>query len=58
MVPWVAGGVVLYLVLAVTCAVLSWRRGHYVLFGIGFLLPVFWLIGSVVPPDARHARGR
>ena len=34
---------VLYLVLIVTLGVMSIRKGHWVMFLIGFFLPLFWL---------------
>lgn len=49
----VAGGVVLgtviYLVLVVTLGIMCLRKGHWVMFLIGFILPIFWLIGAVIP---------
>jgi hypothetical protein len=56
--PWIAGGLVLYLVLVITLGVLTFRRGHYVLFGVGFLFPVCWLIGSILTPTPGHDTGR
>jgi hypothetical protein len=39
----------LYLVLLVTLGVLTIRRGHWILFILGFFLPLFWLIGAIMP---------
>jgi hypothetical protein len=48
---WIGGvGVVLYLVLLVTLGVITIRKGHWVMFIIGFFLPLFWLIGALLPP--------
>lgn len=44
---------ILYIVLAITLGVMTWRGKHYVLFVAGFFLPLFWLIGGVMKP--RHA---
>jgi hypothetical protein len=44
---------ILYLVLILTLAVLSFRKGHWVLGIIGFIFPVLWLIGAILP--ARRA---
>jgi hypothetical protein len=44
----------LYLVLLFTLAVLSFRKGHWVLGLVGFVFPVLWLVGAVLPD--RHAR--
>ncbi len=43
----------IYLVLVVTLGVLSIRKGHWVMFLIGFIFPLFWLIGAVLPPRRR-----
>jgi len=40
---------VLYVVLLVTLGILSIRKGHWVMFLIGFFLPIFWLIGALLP---------
>ena len=39
----------LYLVLLCTLAVLSFRKGHWVLGLIGFIFPVLWLFGAILP---------
>jgi hypothetical protein len=44
---------IIYLVLMLTIAVLSFRKGHWVLGLLGFVFPVFWLIGAIMP--ARRA---
>jgi hypothetical protein len=46
---WAIGGVILYLVLLCTLAVLSFRKGHWVLGLIGFIFPILWLIGAILP---------
>jgi hypothetical protein len=50
---------VLYIVLLVSLGVTSIRHGHWIMFLAGIFLPLFWLIGALMPPstDAR-ARGR
>ena len=45
---------VIYLVLLFTLAVLSFRKGHWVLGLIGFIFPLRWVIGAVLPD--RHRR--
>ena len=40
---------VLYLVLIFTLALLSFRKGHWVLGLIGFVFPFLWLIGAILP---------
>jgi len=46
---------IIYLVLLFTLAILSFRKGHWVLGLIGFIFPVLWLIGAVLP-DRRRRR--
>jgi hypothetical protein len=46
---------IIYLVLLFTLAVLSFRKGHWVLGLIGFIFPVLWLIGAILP-DRRRRR--
>jgi hypothetical protein len=50
--PWVFGGIALYLVLVVTLGVLCIRKGHWVMFIIGFFFPIMWLIGAIMQPVA------
>lgn len=40
---------ILYLILMITLGVMSIRKGHWVMFIIGFFLPFFWLIGALMP---------
>jgi hypothetical protein len=40
---------VLYVVLLITLGLLSIRKGHWVMFLIGIFLPIFWLIGALLP---------
>jgi len=42
-----------YLVLIVTLGVMSIRKGHWVMFLIGFFFPLFWLIGALMPRRVR-----
>ena len=46
---WAISMAVLYLVLLCTLAVLSFRKGHWVLGLIGFIFPLLWLIGAILP---------
>jgi ABC-type multidrug transport system permease subunit len=50
-VTFVIGGL-LYLILLVTLGILSIRKGHWVMFIIGIFIPLFWLIGALLPPTA------
>jgi len=46
---WGIGLGILYLVLLCTLAVMSFRKGHWVLGLIGFICPLLWLIGAILP---------
>jgi ABC-type multidrug transport system permease subunit len=46
---WIGGGI-LYLVLLITLGVITIRKGHWVMFIIGLFLPLFWIIGALLPP--------
>jgi hypothetical protein len=48
-------GALLYFVLLVTLGVMTLRKGHWVMFIIGIFLPIFWLIGAVIPPRVAQA---
>jgi hypothetical protein len=52
---WYVGLGVIYLVLLFTLAVLSFRKGHWVLGLIGFIFPLLWVIGAILP-DRRRRR--
>jgi hypothetical protein len=43
----------IYLVLLIVLGVLSLRKGHWVMFIIGIFIPLFWLIGAVLPRRIR-----
>ncbi len=47
---WLA---VLWLVLMITLGIMTLRKGHWVMFILGIFLPLFWIIGAVIPP--KHA---
>jgi hypothetical protein len=46
---WAISMVVLYLVLVFTIALLTFRKGHWVLGLVGFIFPILWLIGAILP---------
>jgi hypothetical protein len=52
-VGWFIGGGVLYFVLIVTLGIMSIRKGHMVMFIVGIFLPIFWLIGALMPRRVR-----
>jgi hypothetical protein len=43
----------IYIVLIITLGVLSLRKGHWMMFIIGIFLPIFWLIGAIMPRRLR-----
>lgn len=45
---------VIYVVLILTLALLSFRKGHWVLGLIGFVFPILWLIGAILPTRRYH----
>lgn len=50
---WIALWAVIYFVLILTLGLLSIRKGHWVMFIVGFFLPFFWLIGALMPRRMR-----
>jgi hypothetical protein len=55
MVLWIGLGV-LYVLVLVTLGIASLRKGHWMMFILGFFLPVLWLIGAMIGPT--EAAGR
>ena len=49
----IAGLGVLYLLLFLFLGIRSIKRGHWIMFLIGILLPIFWVIGGLMPPVRR-----
>jgi hypothetical protein len=47
------GMAVIYLVLLFTVAIMTFRKGHWILGLIGFFFPITWLIGAVLPRRRR-----
>jgi hypothetical protein len=49
---------VVYITLFITLALTTWRKGHYLLFWVGIIFPVLWIIGAVIAPTGNaEARG-
>lgn len=48
-------GALIYFALLVTLGVMTLRKGHWVMFVLGIFLPIFWLIGALIPPVAARA---
>jgi hypothetical protein len=46
---WAVLGVV-YVVLLITLGIAAIRKGHWIMFLIGIFVPVFWIVGGLMPP--------
>lgn len=55
---WVFGGLaaILYLFLIITLGLTTLRKGHWIMFILGFFLPLLWIVGALMPPTASAAR--
>jgi hypothetical protein len=42
--------------LIITLGMATLRKGHSVMFIAGIFLPLFWIIGAVMPPNGPAAR--
>jgi hypothetical protein len=40
---------IIYIALVFTVAIVTFRKGHWVLGLIGFFIPILWLIGAILP---------
>jgi hypothetical protein len=40
----------IWLALLIWLGVRTLRRGHWVMFIVGLFIPLFWLIGALIPP--------
>jgi hypothetical protein len=40
----------IYIVLLITLGIIAIRKGHWVMFIIGIFIPLFWIIGALLPP--------
>jgi hypothetical protein len=47
----------LYLVLLWTLGLMTFRKGHHVLFWVGIVFPILWVIGAVIAPTPAAATG-
>jgi hypothetical protein len=54
---WGIGGglAILWLVLLIVLGISCLRKGHWVMFIVGFFLPLFWIIGAIIPPVRQQA---
>jgi hypothetical protein len=55
---WVFGGLAafLYIVLVITLGLTTLRKGHWVMFIAGIFLPLFWIIGAMIPATGSASR--
>jgi hypothetical protein len=40
---------IIYLILLLAFAILCFRKGHWILGLIGFIFPILWIIGAILP---------
>ena len=52
---WWAGGflVFIWVVVFFMFAFTALAKGHWIMFILGFPLPIFWIIGALIEPTAR-----
>ncbi len=48
-------GALIYLAILFTLGLMTLRKGHWVMFLVGIPLPIFWLVGALMPPRAAAA---
>ena len=41
---------ILYVLLFVFLGIASLRKGHWIMFIVGIFVPLFWIIGGLLPP--------
>lgn len=41
---------IVYVILLVTLGLTSIKKGHWIMFLVGIPIPIFWLIGALLPP--------
>lgn len=44
---------VLYVTLFIVLGLSTFAKGHYVLFWVGFIFPVLWIVGALLPPTQK-----
>jgi cadmium resistance protein CadD (predicted permease) len=53
---WSIALMIIYLVLLFTLAVLTFRKGHWILGLIGIIFPLLWVVGALLPDERRRRR--
>ena len=51
---WILLGV-LYFTMLVSLGVATLRKGHHVLFFVGIIFPILWVVGAMMQPTAEAA---
>jgi hypothetical protein len=51
--PAIAGFAVLYVLVFVLLGLRCLKKGHWIMFLIGIPIPLFWIIGALIPPVER-----
>ena len=51
---WILLGA-LYVVCWVVLGLSTFRKGHYVMFWVGFFFPILWIVGALVGPTPSAA---
>jgi hypothetical protein len=51
--PAIAGFAVLYVVVFIFLGLRCLKKGHWIMFIIGIPVPLFWIIGALIPPVRR-----
>lgn len=51
---WILLGI-LYVACWIFLGLATFRKGHYWLFWIGFILPILWIVGALIAPTRRAA---
>ncbi len=46
---WILLGIV-YVVCWMVLGLRTFRKGHYLMFWIGFIFPILWIIGAMIGP--------
>jgi hypothetical protein len=49
----IAGFAVLYVLIFLFLGIRSIKRGHWIMFLVGIPIPLFWIIGGLMPPVRR-----
>jgi hypothetical protein len=47
---------IVYIVCLIVLGLATLRKGHFVLFFVGIIFPILWIIGAVIHPTQRATR--